>query len=554
MRFHLRTALLCVALAACRSTDRPVAPGQPGGAVIIDIPDDAGMLFPPLVVDATGRLVENLVFDHLAEISQAMNTTGDRGFAPRLAKSWQWAPDSLSIAFAIDPRARWHDGRAVTASDVRFTYRIYVDTAVGSPTATVITNIDSVSVRDSLTAVVWFKRRTPEQFYDVAYQLSILPEHVYGAIPPGQLRKSDLAQHPVGSGRFRFARHDPGSRIDFVSDTANYRGRALLDRVILMVTRDVAVAGAQVLGAQADYFEAFPIDQASRLDSNAVARGIAFGQAAYTFLGMNPRDPKAMGRPHPIFGDRAVRRALSMAVDRRAMLTNVFGSYGRLGYGPFPRVVATADTTLRVPPYDTAAASALLDSAGWHAPTPGAVRVKGGRPLRFTIIAPTSSLFRTRYAVLIQDALRRVGAQVDIDRLDFRAFLDKQNAGDFDATMGSYNVDPSVSGTKQNWGSGTGVLNALGYSNSLVDALLDSAATSFDAAKTRSYAARAYQTIADDVPAIWLYDVVTVAAAHRRINLAPMRPDGWWSNLADWSIDPAARLDRDKVGLTLATP
>ena len=72
-------------------------------------------------------------------------------------------------------------------------------------------NVDSVSVRDSLTAVVWFKKHTPEQFYDVAYQLFIVPEHVYGAIPVEQSahvrrrahsdRERPVSVRPVGTGR-----------------------------------------------------------------------------------------------------------------------------------------------------------------------------------------------------------------------------------------------------------------------------------------------------------------------------------------------------------------
>ena len=71
----------------------------------------------------------------------------------------------------------------------------------GRPSRRCSTNIDSVSVRDSLTAVVWFKKHTPEQFYDVAYQLIIMPEHVYGAIPLEQLHTSELTRNADRLGR-----------------------------------------------------------------------------------------------------------------------------------------------------------------------------------------------------------------------------------------------------------------------------------------------------------------------------------------------------------------
>ena len=61
-----------------------------------------------------------------------------------------------------------------------------------------------------------FKKHTPEQFYDVAYQLIIIPEHVYGGIPVDQLRTSEITRKPIGTGRFRFVRWDPGTRIELI--------------------------------------------------------------------------------------------------------------------------------------------------------------------------------------------------------------------------------------------------------------------------------------------------------------------------------------------------
>jgi peptide/nickel transport system substrate-binding protein len=163
-----------------------------------------------------------------------------------------------------------------------------------------------------------------------------------------------------------------------------------------------------------------------------VAQAQPFPQMAYSALFLNSHDQNAANRPHPVLGELAVRRAISMGADRRAMLQNVWGKYGRLAYGPFARIAYTADTTISVPQYDTTAARALLDSAGWREKTPGGIREKNGRPLQFSILVPTSSLSRTQYAVLLQQQLRKVGMQVDIDRVDFPVFLERQDKGKFD--------------------------------------------------------------------------------------------------------------------------
>ncbi len=557
MRFPVLLLGSAVLLSACTSNETSRASAGPdGGTLVIDVPGDAGTLFPPLVSEEVGRMITDQLFDRLAEIDSSLDVIGDKGFAPRLAKSWTWAPDSMSIAFSIDPKARWHDGKPVTASDVVYTFHAFTDPKLSSPSMTLLSNIDSVSVRDSLTPVFWFKKHTPTEFYDVAYQLVIIPEHVYGAVPFDKLATSDVVRHPIGTGRFRFVRWDAGSRIELISDTANYRGRAKVDRVIY-TPASPATEMTQVLTGNADFMEAFPSDQVAKLDSSTVARPIVMPLLAYTYMAMNMRDPAAKSRPHPIFSDVRVRRALSMAVDRVGMLHNVFGNNGSLGYGPFPATLSFADTTLPVPPYDTAAAAALLDSAGWRRPASGAVRQKNGRPLRFTLLVPSSSLSRRRYAVLIQEQLRRIGAQVDIDELDPQTMNTRMVNGNFDAVLNLFGTDPAVGGTEQAWAtSGIGPMgqNHIHYSNPAVDALLDSASASFDPAKSNAYARRAFATIIADAPAIWLYDWTNVNAINRRITTATMRPDEWWANLADWSIPADKRIARDRIGLAAAAP
>ncbi len=548
---------LVALIVGCSKNDGQTSDSPNGGTVIVTTPGDATDIFPPFVTEQNGAVVRDLVFDRLAAIGPDLATVGDKGFTPQLAKSWTWAPDSLSIAFSIDPRARWHDGKPVTAADVRYSFRAFTDPKAHSPTAVLLTNLDSVSVRDSATAVVFFKKRMPEEFYDIAYQLYILPEHVYGKIPFDSLHSAEATRTPVGSGQFRFVRWQPDVRIELVADTANYRGRPKLDRVILTPSTDQSAGASQVLTGQADFMLAFPIDQTSALDSSKVARARATPTQQYTFMGMNLFAPGSTHHePHPIFGDVRVRRALSMAVDRSAMLQNVFGSIGRIGHGPFPMGQTASDSTIRLPAYDPSAANAMLDSSGWRRGGDG-MRSKNGRPFRFSIIVTSTSVTRMKYAVLLQEAFRRLGVRADLEQVDNKGFFPRiipegNHAGKFDAMLNTFQPDPSVSGAKQNWatvGIGPDGQNWMLYSNPKVDAALDSAVASFDPAKGKAYAKQAFQQIADDAPAIWLYDVVYVSGVNRRLELPPPRVDGWDVNLAEWSIPPAKRIDRDRIGV-----
>jgi peptide/nickel transport system substrate-binding protein len=280
-------------------------------------------------------------------------------------------------------------------------------------------------------------------------------------------------------------------------------------------------------------------------------RSVPYPSLGYTFLAFNLVDPKDHAKPNPIFSERAVRRALTMAVDRAAMLKNVYDTIGIPLHGPFPASLVVSDTTLPQIPYDTVKARALLDSAGW-VPGPDGVRVKNGRRLEFSITTPSSSATRKQYALLLQEAFRRVGAAAKLDESDFASYVAKQSNRAFDTEMANYNTDPSVSGFKQNWatfGIGKDGTNFTSYSSPIVDAYLDSAIVTFDPARTKAYARRAFEQLIDDAPGIWLYEPPTRAGLARRVRTTPMRADGYWSGLADWWIPAKERNARDKIGL-----
>lgn len=545
--------LAAVAVLSACTADKQTGDG--GGTVIVAMASDPSSAFPLLVTEETGKAITDVLFDKLAQIGPGLGAIGDAGFSPRLARSWDWRSDSLSIAFHLDPAARFHDGTPVTASDVRYTFRIAKDTTLGSPFTELISNIDSVTVVDSLTPVFWFHQRSPTQFYDAVYQVAPVPEHVYGKVPVAELKTSDVTRAPVGTGRFRFVRWEPGVRFEVMADTTNFRGRAKLDRVIFMLSQAGTSAAAAVLAGQTDFYSVFPIDQAQKLDSTSIVRGLPYSQNGYGFLGINMNARKSTARPHPILADIAVRRAISMSLDRQNMLTNVFGTGGRLAYGPFPTGAYLSDSTIAIPPYDTAAAHAALDAAGWRRGANG-IRMKNGRPLALEILVPSVSLPRLRFAELIQDQLSRAGFQIEVARVAPPQYTPRQRGGDFDLVLLTLSTDPNIAGIEQ-WWSGQAVTtgtSAIQYRSPIVDAILDTANRVSNPEEVRRYASRAFKQIIDDVPAVWLYSAGSIAAANSRIELAPFGLDGWWMNLADWSIPADKRIDRDRVGLRPAAP
>jgi peptide/nickel transport system substrate-binding protein len=510
---------------------------------------DVETLLPPFALASQSKFMVEQLFDRLADIDDSLDTVGDRGFTPHLADRWSWSPDSLAISFHLDPRARWHDGVPVRSTDVRYTYRLYTDTAVGVVDASQLAAIDSVTAPDSLTAVFWFKHRYPEQFFDATYQMLICPEHLLARMPAANLRTSDFARHPVGDSRFRFVSWTPGATLELVADTANYRGRANLDRLILEIAPDRVAAYTKVLSGDADLLEVLRPENLADVRRHADLVALPYEPQQYGFLGFNLHAPKST-RPHPLFGDRALRRALAMSLDRDRMVRNVFDTLAVVPHGPFARTNAAADSTAPTPPYDTVRADRMLDSLGWRR-GPDGVRSRGGRPLSFTLTVPTSSQSRQQLALLIQDQLARVGVRVVVDPIEMRTFIARQQDHDFDAVLQVWHTDPSIGGVRQTWitSGARGGVNYGSYENPAFDALADSAVSDLDAGRRREHFHRLYTIINNDVPAVWLYDALQIAVVNHRIHTSYFRPDAWWAHVADWYIPPGERIARDKIGL-----
>lgn len=541
--------LLALCPAACSERPGNTTAGEPGGTLVISTTADPGTLFPPLILTTQGKQISEQIYDYLADVGPEMNTRGEKGFRAQLTDGWRWSADSLSLAFHINPRARWHDGKAVSAHDVQFTFALNKNPGLGGSLLSELTNIDSVTASDSLTAVFWFHQRLPTQFLDAAAQMLILPAHQLEKIQVARLRESPPP--PVGTGRFRFRRWDKGSSVEIVADSSNYRGRGQLDRVIWTISPDFTTAVTRLFSGDADLFDALRAENLPELMRHLKLRAIILPSTDYVFVQFNLRDPAISTRPHPLFGSRALRRAIAMSIDRDALVRSVLDTLGLVAVGPTVRAFPTTDARVSQIPFDPARARAILDSLGWSRRNAQGIRTKNGRELAFGLLVPTSSMNRLRMAVLLQAQLRRMGIGVNIEQMDNSSFMARQQARRFEAALGSWHLGASPDGTRQAWSSaglGKDGVNYGSYENATFDAQLDSALLS-DPEHGRERFALAYATINQDAPAVWLYEPRAVIGIHRRLRTGWMRPDAWWTDLGDWHIPPAERLLRDRLRL-----
>ena len=535
-------------LLAAGCTERAAdAPREPGGTLVISTTADPGTLFPPFAFTNQAKQIDEQIYDYLAVVGPELNTRDDSAFRPVLSDRWRWSSDSLMLAFHINPRAKWHDGKDVTARDIQFTFTLNKNPALGGRLSTELANIDSVSVTDSLTAVFWFHQRAPTQFLDAAAQMLILPAHQLEGIPIDSLREA--VPPPVGTGRFRFRKWDRAASVEIVADTSNYRGRAKLDRVIWSVSPEFTTAVTKLSSGNADLFDVLRPENIRDVARNPNLRVITLPGMDYAFLRFNLRDPSNRKRANPLFGDRGLRRAIAMSLNRSALVRSVLDTFALVPVGPVVRAFSSTDPRGAQLPFDSAHASRLLDSLGWVRRASDGIRVKQGKELAFTVIAPTSSMNRLRMGVLIQEQLRRMGIRAHLEQLESATHTEREARGAFDAALGSWTMGSSPDGIRGAWttsGVGGSGVNYGSYSNPRFDALLDSALSAGSGKAADKFTA-AYTVINDDAPAVWLYEPRKIIGIHKRIRTSGMRPDAWWAGLAEWSIPPSERILRDRL-------
>jgi len=541
-------ALGVLLLVACAR--REGCTGDYCGTLVIATAGEPESLLPPVLTAAVAQAVSDQLFLKLADIGPSTNTVGDEDFQPQLAERWEWA-DSVTLVFHLDPRARWQDGRAVTATDVAFSFDAYNDPAVNSPFRAGVRAISAVTARDSLTAVFRFRKRYPEMFFDAVFHLRILPGHLLRPIPRDQWSSAPFGRKPVGDGPYRFVSWKAGEQLELAADSTFFLGRPHLRRVIWRFTPDLQVAVTQLVADQADAIEVLgPPDNVKRVRAAPQLTLYPYRGPTYGYLGFNLAANGDSSRPHPLFGDRELRRALVMAVDRERLLQNVWGDAAKVPPGPEPQLWWIWDPETRVLPHDTAQASRLLTRLGWRSSDHDGVRERRGNRLAFRIMVPTTSAIRRQYARLLQEQYRALGAEVELDEVEPSVFSQRAMAGRFDALIAAWNADPTpASSIAQTWTrEGVGRSNYLRYLNPAFDALVERASSGKGGrAATQRAWRQAIELLNQDAPAVFLYASENVAAVHRRVADVTIRPDSWLALLRTWRIPAERLIDRDRV-------
>jgi peptide/nickel transport system substrate-binding protein len=487
----------------------------------------------PLASTGNSDIADQL-FLRLAELGPTMMTAGDRAFQPLLARSWT-RRDSVTLAFHLDPRARWHDGAPVTAADVVFTFERARNPRLCPRLAELLRRITSVTAEGQHEVVFRFSQPYAEQLYDAVFHVAPLPVHLLGRTPPDSLASTPFVQAPVGDGPYRWVRRLPGEYIELAADPGFFLGAPAIRRVFFRLATDPDARLNLLLAGQADAMDNIPPPRTNvaRVRADSELRVVTVPSPTIGFLLFNQRDPRAHDRPHPILGDIAVRRAIGLALDRRLMVRATLGDAGEVPYGPASPILWIRHGTPRPLGPNAAEARRLLAARGWADHDGDGVLDRNGLPLALTLTLPNTSAIRRQMALQAQEQLRQIGVRLDLELLEISTWNERRTAGRFDVDFSASSQDPSPTGLTQGW-SCDGGTNVARYCDPAVDSLLESAARATDDAGAVWHAV--LTRIEDDAPAVFMYAPSYLYAVNRRFTNVRIRPESSWLALREWTV------------------
>jgi peptide/nickel transport system substrate-binding protein len=540
-RWTPRIAILA-ALATFPQADAAGQSSRDQSSIVIVTGLQATVPVPTLMEGAAGN-VANLeladqLFLRLAGLGPTLLTAGDRDFVPQLARSWT-RRDSVTLAFDLDPRARWQDGVPVTAQDVIFTFSRAKNPAVAPRLVALLRHITSVTAEGDRRVVFRFSHPYSEQFYDATFHVAPIPAHLLASLAPDEVARSPFATRPIGSGPYRLVRNVAGQFIELAANDDFFLGKPKISRVIIRVASDPDARVNLLLSGQADAMDYVvpPLDNVRRITADSTLRLVPVPSPSVGYLLFNQRDPGNLSQPHPILRDLGVRRAITLGLDRRLLVRVVFGSYGEVPYGPVSPVLWIRHGAPKPERQNVAESRRLLAAAGWTDSDGDGVLDREGRPLSLRLALPGTSAPRRQMGLLIQEQLRQIGIKIELQQLEFPVWSERRSAGNFDIDFTATNQDPSPSGLNQGW-TCKGGTNVAKYCNPRVDSLIEHAVLGRDDPRQAWMAV--LRQIEADAPATFLYAPTLVYAVKRSLRNVTITPASSWQMLRKWSVGPPA--------------
>ncbi len=403
-RWLVLLSLLATACQAAPAAPSAAASGTPGavtegGTFTEAVAGIAGYLNPLFADEDNARDIDGLVYQGLTQVGP------DQQLRPLLARDIRLSADRLTYSVLLRTDVRWADGLPFTAEDVSFTFAVLQDPGYTLPEAA---NWKGVVVKKIADDQVDFTLKSPSAGFLNSLRVGIIPQHLF----PGDVASIPSSPYSgakaIGTGPFMVESISADRSVVTLRRNPYAAPAPHLERVVFKGYSSLDEAVAAVAGGVADAVGGLLSTADAKMLARPDVRVHDLRSFSFTsvFLDLDPK--------HPFFSDPAVRRALSQAIDRRALVRDVLRGAGEPQTTSIPpsdwAYSAAAGERL---PYDPEAAQRALDEAGWTMPLQGLYRSQGGVDFIVELVAADAYPYRD-VARVLQRQLAAVGVGVRV--------------------------------------------------------------------------------------------------------------------------------------------
>jgi peptide/nickel transport system substrate-binding protein len=469
-------------------------------------------------VDAASERVRALMFNSLVKKDEKFD------YVPELAANVQRSEDGLSFTFTLRDGVTFHDGRALTSADAKYT----LDAVLASTFAKAASffegsgankkaYINSVEAPDARTLVIRLNKQWT----------GLLPNLVPIAIIPKDSYESQKT-HPLGTGPFKFKSYDQSQQVvDLEANSTYWDGPPSIPALRVRVISDSNALQAELRSGRVDIA---PLPTSLSPDAiKSLAQDPKL--TVHQFVGSNLNLLTFNTKEAPLDNIK-VRQAIAYAIDREGMIRDLVLGQGKIAHSILPEA-SWAYTPGQTYQFDKAMAKKLLDEAGFRDPDGDGPQMRFPKPITFRISG--SSGAARQYSGVIYNYLKEVGIEVTIETSELNTLFDLLRRGQFQMTYGQWvggNQDPifyhDLFASTEIPTETRAARNRSRYSNPELDQILNEAANTYDHAKAAPLYAKAQEIVSRDVPVLPLWYQANMVIAKKTVGNIHVDASGDW--------------------------
>ena len=547
--------LLLAGISACNQNNSKSRQEQ----IVTGISADFDYLNPLLIQLSMSRELCTLLYPSLVKPSYD-EKKGEVTFLPNAAKSWEFTENGKTVTFHLKSDALWEDGKKVTSHDFKYSYGLYKNPKIASSRQHYLNDLlllpdgtadieRAVETPDDSTLVLHFtKPMAQEIVLDHFNDLMPVAEHIFKAYSPNEIRSKAAEIPVVSAGPFKVKRWARQEKLELVSNPASRLPRpATIKNMAFLVVPEYTTRLAMLKSGQIDVM--ISAGGINPKDINELAKSSPsieikpvknryFDSIVWLNIDGEAWRKSHKAVPNVFFGDKVVRQALTLAIDRQSIIDGFMGpehaTIVNTSLSPAYREIA--DTSLDPYRYDPQKATALLRSAGW-APGPDGILQKNGKKFSFELAAPVGNPRRNYAATIVQQNLREIGIECRLKFDESLIFNKNQNEFRYDAALSGMAAE-TLPFQLIIWGSDFAhrPFNSSAFQNKELDTII--AELSSPLPKERSLALwKSYQKILhDEQPRSFLYYYDELEGFNRRIKNSDVNLIATLYNAWEWSV------------------